>query len=31
MHILVLMLLAYAIYLGWRDHNDNNGGLMMKC
>ena len=30
MQIVMLMLLAYAIWLGWKDHN-NNGGKMKIC
>lgn len=30
MQIIMLMLLAYAILLGWKDHN-NNGGKMKSC
>lgn len=30
MQIIMLMLLAYAIWLGWKDHN-NNGGKMKSC
>ena len=30
MQIIMLMLLAYAIWLGWKDHN-NNGGKMKIC
>ena len=30
MQIIMLMLLAYVIWLGWKDHN-NNGGRMKSC
>ena len=30
MQIIMLMLLAYAIWLGWKVHN-NNGGRMKSC
>ena len=30
MQIVMLMLLGYAIWLGWKDHN-NNGGKMKIC
>lgn len=30
MQIVMVMLLAYAIWVGWKDHN-NNGGKMMRC
>ena len=30
MQIVMLMLLAYAIWIGWKDHN-NNGGKMKSC
>ena len=30
MQIVMFMLLAYAIWLGWKDHN-NNGGKMKIC
>lgn len=29
MQIIMLMLLAYAIWLGWKDNN--NGGKMKSC